>query len=177
MARNVGDWVPLPAWGAQENVDDATPLDLLLVAPRDAIGATGEVGTVETVNELVVERVVGYVDIENPEIGEDEVRVIERIRVGLYDDNGLVAFYSDDPQDASQANEPFLWQRVSRMDAGQNNNNVVVHPWWTFLDVKSARRLSRDQALFYSIWTVGASMTRLNVTPFLRSWARLVNRS
>lgn len=177
MARSVGDWVPCQGYGVTEGVDDSTGvLSFALVIPRDQLGLAGEVASVETHNEVVTERVIGYVDIEVPEAADDEIRVIERIRVGLYDDAGLAAFYADSLADAPQANEPFLWQRVSRYDAGQNNNNVVCHPWWSYLDVKSARKLERQQFLAYSVQTFGAATERVNVTPFLRTWARLVNR-
>lgn len=170
----VGDWVPMPAYGTSILVTPGSPLDTVLVSPRDeGPTAVGEVGVVETQNEVITERTVGQVHSLANEDGGGIL--IERIRVGLLDDAGLAAFYADSFLDASEANEPFLWQRVTRFLDGQNNVEPFAHPFYSVVDVKVARKLQRDQALFYSVQAFGED-TRITVTPFLRTWARIVNR-
>lgn len=175
MARASGDWVPIRGWGQDAaTVIPGPPADFVLVSPRDEdpVGP-GEVGVVEVQNEVVVERVVGQVQF----FPSDDTLIIERIRVGLLDNAGLAAFYTDDFSLGPDANEPFSWQRVSQGIGGTTNmDSPIGHPYWSTIDSRVSRKLTRDQALFYSVQVFGVGVG-VRVGLYLRSWARIVNRS
>jgi len=165
-----GDWVPCQGWGEQFGAVAAQPAtNILLVRHGELFAAQAAVAVVEDSDDIVVERVVGQLDVF--ETGEDPVLVLMRIRLGLYDDaNNLAAFYADDFNDGPQANEPFLWQRVVQATEIRLID-PIVSPAWSMVDVKVSRRIKRDQALFLSVQAVNADCI---FTPWLRSWARNV---
>lgn len=170
------DWVPCTSYGGSISVAPQDTLDVLLVAPRDislpVIGGTAptEVAVVETESEVATTRVIGMPLIFPPDA---ETLIIERIRVGLFDNAGAVAFFANSFTDSDDANEPFLWQRVSVQSAGVPNGSVSLHPYWSVIDVRVGRRLRQDQALFYSVFN-GAPVggDGMTVRPFLRTLAR-----
>jgi len=167
MAR--GDWVPCQTWGTQSGIVAALEPTNILLVRHGELFSPPDVAVMEETDDLIVERVVGQLDLFAT--GEDEVLVIARIRLGLYDDvANTAAFYSDDFASGPEANEPFLWQRVYILP---NNAlralDITVHPAWSMIDVKVSRRIQRDQALFLSVASVNADAI---MTPFLRSWVR-----
>jgi len=169
------DWVPCQGYGTGFVVAPQDTLDILLVAPRDislptiAGQAPTEVAVVETESEVATTRVVGNGMIIG---GDAETLCIERIRTGIFDNAGAFAFFANSFLDPEDANEPFLWQRVSTA-AGVSNNGWGIHPYWSLIDVRVGRRLRQDQALFYSVFNnapIGGD--GINVRPFLRTLAR-----
>lgn len=175
-SRQHGDWVPCIGWGEQGTALVGDPHIVLLVAAREGISVnSGLVGVVESNDNLLVHRVVGsfHWDLAS----EDPAVVIhERIVVGILDDDNNFALWADDYNDASQANEPFMWTRVSQAAlTGDSNINPagVVHPYWSVIDTHVKRRLFRDQALFHVTQVVGAGAgePQLRCTPFLRTYA------
>lgn len=174
MARKrKGDWVPARAYGAPLTLDQAAPsTDLVLVrTTTDEDPAQPGTGVVEAGSEVLVQRVVGQV---RASMEEGSATLAMRIRVGIYDDQlDQAAFFATSLFDAGDANEPFLWQRYVRMTGGTDLFDYLSHPWWNSVDVRVARRLTRDQALYISFQAFGLGATDaivLNV--FLRSWAR-----
>lgn len=168
MAR--GDWVPNRNWGDNLVVVAGTATNVLLVRHESvlpALAPTETSGVPEDSDDIVVERVVGQ--WEAITTGEDPAICLARIRVGLYDDiDDTAAFYSDDFNDGLEANEPFLWQRI--VSATEISLiDPVVHPGWSMLDVRVSRKLTRDQALFFSVFAVNADA---QIRVWVRSWAR-----
>lgn len=165
-----GDWVPCRDYAFTVTVGPASDYHLLLVRHGDDILEVPAVSTVEATAELVVERVVGQVDLEA--VNETQARVAMRLRVALYDDQSdQLAFYADSLFDGQEANEPFLWQRYVRCVASDGGAlRFGANPWWGSLDVRVARKLARDQALVLTFQTLVGSV---RVTPYLRSWARI----
>lgn len=167
-----GDWVPSRNYGVQTLISPSTiPTDFVLLSPRDATGGVGagETAVVEDNDEVLLHRVVGQVFLNNLSGGSTLV-VRERIRVGLLDNAGAAAFFSDNFGDASEANEPFLWERTQVLTAGDTNlDGGFSHPFFSFVDIRSKRKLQRQQALFYSVSFSGTN--DLGVTLFLRCWA------
>jgi hypothetical protein len=107
----------------------------------------------------------------------------ERIRVGLMSDEGDISVFADDMNDASQANEPFLWERVAQVNATALTTVLwpqpdIGHPGWSQIDVRVARRLRRQDVLIYSVQLQPLTETGFDpgdvvrVIPFLRTWAR-----
>jgi len=177
MPRRQRDWVPMQGYGAGVSVPPQGTQDWILVVPRDvslpnlAAATPTEVATVEEGTEVATTRTVGQVLIVAP--GEVVV-VIERIRVGLIDNAGATAFFANSFLDPEDANEPFLWQRVSVCGgAATENMGAFAHPWWSAIDCRVGRRLGPDQALFYSCFNNAAAGTdSITVRPFLRTLAR-----
>lgn len=188
----VGDWVPCLRYGIQQDADidlanDWLNLDIVLVGVGNAsIGLAGEVATVETEATVLTKRVVGPLLFRCAFVEDHAIVIHERIRVALRDDAGLLAFYAIDLNDQNEANEPFLWERVSTLEVTGGAapiveswpNPVISHPGWGPLDVGVARRLRRQDALVY---TCQVSQLTANpfgvgdvfsVVPFLRTWAR-----
>lgn len=184
----VGDWVPCLNYGEQTTLDIQVPtilsFDEVLVGVGPAeIGSLGDVATVEVEDEVLAKRVVGWVLFRTATVADHTVLVHERIRVGLRDDQGVMSFFATDFQVDTEANEPFLWERVAILDipAGIAVNYpeaTVGHPGWSSIDVRVARRLRRQDVLVYSI-----KVTSLTAAPFavedvfsfiphLRTWAR-----
>lgn len=174
MARR-GDWVPCRGYGLSVDILGNTSEHVVLVGAVDLFDVGSglpqrEVGAVEEANRVLTQRVVGDITISS----DDDALVIERIRVGILDNAGAVAFFSNvfiGAGAAADANEPFLFQRVRRVSAGVLHPEPIDHPYWTHIDCRVARRLEQDQALFYSINNVTAGTT-VRVVPFLRTWAR-----
>lgn len=169
MSRR-GDWVPCRDYGVPTGASGAEPAQIILVAHGDfPVSQTAATGVPEVTDAIVVERVVGQLDVFTT--AEPSGLWCARIRVALYDDNtDALAVYADDLFDGGEANEPFLWQRY-----GANSEirllDTIVHPGWSMIDVRVSRRLARDQAL---ILTLQSSSADVIMTPFLRSWARFV---
>lgn len=178
MAKRDGDWVPCLDWGGTGFSLIGDPFVGLLVAARDVLGVgTGLVGVMEHGQAVWVDRVVGQVELVLA--SEDQALVIERVVVGILDDDNNFALFADAYTDATQANEPFLWQRVSRMTlTGESNLGPagVAHPWWGCIDIRVGRRLNRQEALFYVCEVSGSVAGQVRVIPFLRSWVVDVGR-
>lgn len=187
----VGDWVPMTGYGSQLTLDlDPTltlfSLDQLIVGTGDDQGLSAEVAIVETQAEVLVKRVVGGVVFRAAVVDPTAVLIKERIRVGLLDDEGTPSFFAyDSLRDASQANEPFLWERLSCIELGEAATAGartwpqadVGHPGWSMIDVRVARKLQRSEALFYSVQVSAFSggfvaEDLFTVVPCLRAWAR-----
>lgn len=167
-----GDWVPNPAWETPVDfVVGDPPTNVLLLAARDQ-GVGGEVSTMEVTDDLVAERVVGDVFLANSDMTNDRILVVERIRLGLYDNSGQGQWFSDDFLSAAEANEPFLWQRVQTVQTLTVNNDSLSHRAWSFVDVRVQRRIPRDRALYYSIQGFGVPDNRMSARVMLRTWAR-----
>lgn len=178
MSRRGGDWVPCEEWGTDLEVGTNLAANIPLVTTVDTVLGTGlptrEVGTVEVGSEVIVNRVVGQVHLI-ANAAEGDIRYIERIRVGIRDNAGLFAFFANEFEDAADANESFLWQRVGFLEAGaQNIIAAFGHPYWSCIDCRVSRRLKDGQALYYTVQNVATSTSTLIVRPFLRSWARTV---
>lgn len=169
--------MPCLGWGEPGFSLIGDPYTTILVASRSVLGLdSGLVALRENDDQLVVHRVVGQVDVVNAT--EAPVTLLERIVVGLYDDDNLAAFFADDYQDASQANEPFLWQRVSTQVTGgvSSIDSPLGHPFWSVVDVRSKRKLERDEALFYRCQVVGAVGAQARIIPYLRCWVTETSR-
>lgn len=165
-----GDWVPCAGYGTQSSIVGVGALNILLVAPRDALNTppTTEIATVEESTDVVVDRTVGQVDISST----GATVFIERIRVGIFDNSGANAFFANSFADPDDANERFLWQRVSRFGAADFNILAPLGlPWWSVVDTNVSRMIASGVALFYSVQQLTAVVT-LRVTPYLRSYAR-----
>lgn len=167
MARR-GDWVPCRDWGDIETAIAGVATEYVLLRHGDNILQVPAISAMEETDDIVCERVVGQYELLST--GEDPVTVICRIRVGIYDDlNDTAAFYADDFNDANQANEPFLWQRI--MVATEISSiDAIVSPAWSMVDCRVKRKLSREQALFFSVFPVNADV---QVRAWLRTWARM----
>lgn len=189
----VGDWVPCAGYGQALRAD--LPLDgplegklvleTLLVAPGpDLFTESGDVANVEMETEVLVKRVIGPIAFAVTLQDDHDVVIHERIRVGLRQDDGTATFFAVSMEDAEDANEPFLWERVSH---DQYSGGAVYywplpaisHPYFGPVDVKVARKLRRQEALYYSVEVT--NLTAANVftiadlfivRPYLRSWAR-----
>lgn len=185
----VGDWVPCLNYGVGVTLDLQTPtllsFDEVLVGVGPAeIGSFGDVATVEVEDEVMVKRVVGWVTWRCATNEDHSVLVHERIRVGLRDDGGVMSFFANDFQVATEANEPFLWERVSQVDIP--GPGIVTawpspefgHPGWSQIDVRVARRLRRQDVLVYSVKVLSLTAAPWDVAdivsffPHLRTWAR-----
>lgn len=179
--RRHGDWVPCVGWGDPGTALFGDPTVTLLVAAREEILVNaGAVGTLETNDNILVHRVVGCVSIT--QASEDALGFIhERIVVGILDDDNNFALFADDYNDASQANEPFMWTRIQQMlVAGETNMGPTgaAHPYYANIDVRVKRRLFRDQALFHVtqvVGVVGGPDPQARVVPFLRSYCTAEN--
>jgi len=165
-----GDWVPCRDYGVPSGASGAEPANIVLVAHGDfPVAQTAPTAVPEVTDQIVVERVVGQIDVFTS--GSPAGLWCARIRVALYDDNtDSLAVYADDLFSDIEANEPFLWQRYGGVSEIRLMDPVVP-PEWSMLDVRVSRKLSREQAL---ILTVQTSASDVIVTPFLRSWARFV---
>lgn len=183
----VGDWVPCVEYGEQVSLallGQVWSNDILLVTVGSGqLGFNGEVGTVEREAEVLCKRIVGPMCFRMNFLETHSILVHERIRVGMQDDTGTQAFFATDLNDASDANETFLWERCSIMEATSLvtlnwPDPFVSHPGWGALDVRVARRLRRQDVLVYSIAiehitaTVFDASDVVTVFPFLRTWAR-----
>lgn len=189
----VGDWVPCVRYGTQVSAALNTDLGvleaqtILCAVGNSTLGGFGEVGTVETEAEVMTKRVVGWVTFRGALEQAGTLIVHERIRVGLLDDVGDLSFYADDLSDATMANEPFLWERVAQIEVAAPLTPFiwpqpdVGHPGWSYIDVKVARRLRRQDVLVYSIQANFITADEFEVTdvftvfPFLRTWARALS--
>lgn len=185
----VGDWVPCVGYGGG-GLSTLNPLngfleqEYILVQTGDDQGLVGEVAVVETQSEVLTKRVVGWVTFRASLLIDNDILIHERIRVGLLSDEGDLSFFADDLNDASQANEPFLWERVSQIRTTAGDSFLwpqpdVGHPGWSQIDVRVARRLQRHEVLVYSCQVsslFGESPFDpgdiFRVIPFLRTWAR-----
>lgn len=184
----VGDWVPCFRYGtstagAVDTVNGIITVNFLLVQVGAADqGVIGDIASVETEDEVITKRVVGPVLFRLSFIEDVSVVVHERIRVALLSDDGDLSFFATDLNDASQANEPFLWERVSQTSlvagtVAEWPQPDFSHPGYSELDVRVARKLRRHEALVYSV-QVAAQAGDFNVEdlvlvrPFLRTWAR-----
>lgn len=186
----VGDWVPCQNYGSQQiaelQIAPAVPgffLNVILVQPGDALGEFAQVAVVEPEEEVITKRVVGWVTHRASPDQDRTVIVHERIRVALLDVDGNLSFFALDLQDQNDANEPFLWERVSQLELFAG----LITSWpspdvgtmdYSRIDVSVARKLSRSEALVYSVqWNfVGAGEVSPNdiftTFPYLRTWAR-----
>jgi len=164
-----GDWVPMRGYGVQVTLDDLSPrVDFVLVRHGVEDPGADNTGTLEFADDIVTQRVIGQVRCV---IDEGSAVVAMRVRVGLYDDNlDQAAFYATDLFNGDDANEPFLWQRYVSLTA-QDTFDPLTHPFWSALDVRVARKLSRDQALFLSMQKVGSGVA-VRTIPYLRTFAR-----
>lgn len=187
----VGDWVPCLNYGVQTELDIIVPnllgLDNVLVGVGPAtIGSLGDIATVETEDEVMTKRVVGDIVFRGALLQDHSLLIHERIRVGLRDDGGVMSFFANDFQEASQANEPFLWERVQTFEAEANvafmwPAGPLSHPGYSHVDVRVARRLSREQVLVYSVQVLSITAAPFDVEdviyvfPFLRTWARALS--
>lgn len=171
MARR-GDWVPCRGYGLADSVTPASESHTILVKHGDDQLAVPGVSVIEETDDIVVERVVGQWG--GFTVSEDTVRLCLRIRVAIYDDNSdSLAFYADDLFGAEDANEPFLWQRYVELFPGVTPLQVSMHPGWSMIDVRVARKLSREQALVLTVaCQSNLGSPQATVTMFLRSWAR-----
>lgn len=185
----VGDWVPCIRYGTQQSADlnpalTEFTLNVLLVGVGAAnIGTQGEVGTVEVESEVLTKRVVGPMMFRAAFVEGHTLIVHERIRVALRNDTGDLSFYAEDLNEANDANEPFLWERVATLEVTPGvvytwPQADVGHPGWSTIDVRVARRLRRQDALIYSVQVNqfeggGFDVTDLfTIVPWLRTWAR-----
>lgn len=184
----VGDWVPCVRYGQQQTADlnlatGYSQLDVLLVVPGDTLGTVPEVGVVEEESEVLTKRVIGWVTHRVSLENDNTLICHERIRVGLQQADGDQSFFAEDLQAADEANEPFLWERVSLVEMTQ----TVVYTWpdptvgskdYSFIDVPVARKLRRSDVLVYSVqWTpvtVNILTTEDVISTFvhLRTWAK-----
>jgi len=184
----VGDWVPqtryaLPTTLSLDGALTEFSINMLLLSTGDDLGLVAEVGVVETQREVLAKRVIGGV-VFRANVSEDStVYVHERIRVGMLNADGDPSFFATNMNDADDANEPFLWERVSTIALTEGFTSTwpqadVGHPGWSQIDCRVARKLTRADALYYSV-----SVTRFEagffsvgdvfiVTSALRTWAR-----
>lgn len=164
-----GDWVPCRNYGDSQVVIGATTENFLLVRHGETILASqSPEETVETTDDIITERVVGQFDIVNS--SEETTLIAVRLRVGLYDDTAdIAAFYADSLTDGPDANEPFLWQRYFRIQPGFTLIDTLHEPTWSMIDCRVARKLTREQALFFSVFSLNANV---GVVLYLRMWAR-----
>jgi len=168
MARRY-DWVPCSTYGEPtQNIAGGTPEDIVLVRPDVAAGNLGLVSVPDPVDDVTVIRVVGAVFWEQTGAPTFPV-VIERIRMAVDVGGVQVQGAALDLQDADDANEPFLWQRVyaSRNANYGASSDGATHPWWSHIDVTVKRRVNNGEALIYSI-QFATPATGL-VRPFLRT--------
>lgn len=183
----VGDWVPCQNYGVQVQADNQNGATLeenvILCQPGDAFGGVGEIAVVESEEEVLTKRVVGWVAHRCATVVDVTVVCHERIRVGLLDNAGNLSFYAALLDSASQANEPFLWERCSVIDIAGG----VVETWplpdvgtsdYAKIDVGVARKLRRSDVLVYTVqWSL---VTAGEFDPgdvfssfvWLRTWAR-----
>lgn len=165
-----GDWVPMRGYGSQVTLDDLSPsVDFILVRHGVEDPGADNTGHLEFADDIVTQRCIGQVRCV---VDEGAALVAMRIRVGLYDDQlDQAAFFATTLFSGDDANEPFLWQRYMYL-AAQDTFDPLTDPWWSALDVRVARRLSRDQALFLSLEKAGPGVA-VRVSPYLRTFARM----
>lgn len=186
----VGDWVPCQGYGQQlaADLDGVTGIMtaqvILCGVGPDTIGSFPDVATVEVEEEVLTKRVVGWNFFRGALVEAIPTIVHERIRVGLRDSDGTTSFFANDFSNPAEANEPFLWERVSAQDIG-----VAATMWpqpdfgnpdWGRVDCHVARRLRRQDVLMYSVQffslTVPFSVEDvITVVPFFRTWARTLS--
>lgn len=186
----VGDWVPCVAYGVQQlaALDPAdlaiARLDVLLVYPSDGLGVAGEVGVVEVEDEVMSKRSVGWVAHRIGTVEELAIVVHERIRVCMQADDGTQLFFATDLESGSDANEPFLWERVSIVESFAGGfpltwpSPVVGTKDYSIIDVGVTRKLRRGDALVYSVqWSaINGEFDPgdvLSTFVWLRTWARV----
>lgn len=184
----VGDWVPMTRYGLQTQMSVNPALtewtiNMLLLSTGDDLGLVPEVGIVETQNDVLAKRVVGGVLFRSSMALNATLIVHERIRVGLLNADGDPSFFATELNDADDANEPFLWERMSQIATLAEEVYTwpqadVGDPRWSMIDCRVARRLSRAEALYYSVsvtkyeaaaFGVGDVITVLG---YMRTWAR-----
>lgn len=165
-----GDWVPMRGYGLTVTLSDASPtVDYVLVRHGVEDPGASNVGHLEFADDIVTQRVIGQVRCV---VDAGTAVVAMRIRVGLYDDQlDQAAFFATNLFNGDDANEPFLWQRYCALNAG-DTFDIFADPWWSSMDVRVARRLTRDQALFLSMEKLGAGVD-VRVVPYVRTFARM----
>lgn len=191
VAVAVGDWAPQTRYGLPTQAA-LTPglftftLNVLLLAPEDDLGLAPEVAVLETQNDLLVKRVVGGIIFRAGVVFNSTLRIHERIRVGLLNADGDASFFATELNDADDANEPFLWERVSTLEVVAETTYTwpqadAGHPGWSQIDCRVARRLNRAEALFYSVEVARYEAGPFNVadlflvTGYLRTWGRALS--
>jgi len=167
-----GDWVPIRGYGSLVILTAGSQsVDFVLVRHGSETDPTAStMAIVEHGDEILTQRVIGQVRIQSG----SPVFCCMRIRVGLYDDNlDQAAFYATGLFDPDGAEEPFLWQRYLTVgSAFVDTLDVALHPWWSSFDVRVARKLPRDQALFLSVQAQAQGEDAVTVQPFVRTRAR-----
>lgn len=185
----VGDWVPMRRYGIQTGAVldaalDTFSADVILVEGGESAGAVaGEVGSVEPESEVLTKRVVGRIIWRAAFVEPHTLLIHERIRVVLRDGDGTLFPFALNLNAADEANEPFLWERVSTIEVFGGLAETwpeadVGHPGWSEIDCRVARKLGRQDVLVYSVQVNAFEAALFDVTdiftftPFLRTWAR-----
>jgi len=173
-----GDWVPCRNYGMSNTITVGDGIGITLLV-RHGSTATPEApeAVMETTDDLVVERVVGQINLTYGAEGEAVfVRAAARIVVGIYDDNSdAVAIYEDSLFGGGDANSPFLWQRYFYLTVAPGGMlEQYADPGWGAVDCRVNRRLTRGQCLLllHQMSTTGEVTDSLELVPYLRSWVR-----
>lgn len=170
----MGDWVPCRGYGSFGTLSAGVGFDrtdILLLRHGSVVAGTGGDAQIDFASEIVVKRTIGQIQFVAAD-NANPVVIAMRLRVALYDDAlDQTAFYTNNLFNEDGAEEPFLWQRYFTMAVG-NSLDVVNHPWWSSMDVRVARKLPRDQALFLSIQIlIDAGDATLRFAPYIRCYA------
>lgn len=183
------DWVPIVGYGVRETyaqfnnslprIFQSPVLSRLLLTPApDATTGGATAGYPEDTTGVTALRVVGATDHyfavpnSNAVAGRSSLAVYERIHLGVYDlSDGSVAVPVDDFSSATDAEERFLWDRVSEWDVtqtiqngaaalvcltasgtmNQQPPNFVFPPMARQIDITVKRRIEQGTALLYSV--------------------------
>lgn len=98
--------------------------------------------------------------------GTAKMMITQRIVVALYDVSGVIRAYTDDLNDTSDANEPFLWERRFVFEDGDYAPDVLGSSDAASFDVRVKRRLELGQCLVLQTNIQNFSSTNSNSGTF-----------
>lgn len=177
------DWIPGVGYGVPVGVEiiPGTPFVGVLPLVGTGLGldpAGNQVGVPDTDPEsLLVHRCVGQIDFFN--ISQEtsiDIQVRIRFVVGLYSQaTGAIEVFTEDLDDASDANESFAHERRIVLPQGVRTLDVRTDPAWAMYDIKSKRSLASSQWYCAVIEATsnpgpGGEAGILFVQHYLRSW-------
>jgi len=172
----MSDWVPCRDYGVAATISSAGfggQLDFLLLRHGSVVGVQGD-AQLDVAPAITVQRMIGQMEFDGYALSAQTL-ICMRLRVALYDEQtDQTAYFANSLFDEDGAEEAFLWQRYFRMQPESNTLDPLMHPWWTSLiDVRVARKIPRDQALFLTVQAASMAVgDAVRVIPFLRSYAR-----
>lgn len=186
--RSQSDWVPCRGYGGPVDFSGAAGGTgamgaIVLVHPGitdDPLDPLSEaqVAVMETPRHIVVERVIGQVDVIREDFEETNQVVGLRIAKVIWDhDDNAFASFEDSLFTGDDANSQFLWQRYINLQSGSPSllaGAFGTDPWWSTIDVQVSRMLEREEALVLLFQLQGLAVHQAQITPWLRCYCKTV---